>query len=63
MHVYIFYFFSLICYLEAPKRLARKISKTWEEYNDSVRKTYTTVSEEDEESMAPPASSKDKHML
>ncbi|XP_065915266.1 uncharacterized protein [Dysidea avara] len=41
---------------EAPKRLARKISKTWEEYNDSVRKTYTTVSEEDEESMAPPAS-------
>jgi len=50
--------FSLICNLEAPKRLARRISKTLEEYSDKVRVEYTSVSEEDEESLQSPSSSK-----
>jgi len=48
----------LICHLEAPKRLARRISKTLEEYNDKARIEYSTVSEEDDESLQCPSSSK-----
>jgi len=56
--VCVYSFLKLICHLEAPKRLARRISKTLEEYSDKVRMEYTSVSEEDEESLQSPSSSK-----